>query len=326
MKVLVTGGAGYIGSHTAQKLRELNYDVVIYDNLSNGFESSALGGELIVADLNDKQALSDTFNRHHFDAVMHFAASIYSDESVAKPLEYYSNNITSLLSVLRECQRCGVRYFVFSSSASVYKLTTEAVSEDMPLQPLSPYGWSKMMGEQILFDEQKARDLKCANLRYFNAAGADAKGRLGNSGAARHLIKVSLQAALGVIDGITIYGTDYDTPDGTCIRDYIHVDDLAQIHADALEYLYKQDESLLLNCGYGHGYSVKEIIAAVKQVTGVDFVVREGERRLGDPLFLVANNKHLRSALRWTPAYDNIETIVSNAWEWEKKLQAKSRS
>ncbi len=321
MKVLVTGGAGYIGSHAAQKLREAGCETVVYDNLSNGSERAVLGGELIVADVADEQALSGAFDRHGFDAVMHFAASIYADESVARPLAYYTNNVGGLLHVLRECRRCGVSYFVFSSSAAVYASAAVATSEDAPLHPSNPYGWSKLFGEQILLDEQRVGGMKCAVLRYYNAAGADPQGRLGPSGAARHLIKVAAQAAVGAIDGMTIYGTDYDTPDGTCVRDYIHVDDLARIHVDALAGLAGRDEPLLLNCGYGRGCSVREIVAAVRRVSGADFPVREGPRRAGDVPSLVADNRRLRRALDWRPAHDDIDAIVRSAWEWEQRLQ-----
>ena len=318
MKVLVTGGTGYIGSHVSQRLRETGCDVVIYDNLSNSFEQAALGGRLVVGDLADERSLSQTFDDHEFDAVMHFAASIYAGESVDQPLAYYDNNLTGLLRLLHQCRRRGVRYFVFSSTAAVYAPTTGAITEEMPLAPPNPYGWSKRMGEQILLDEQRVGSIRAAVLRYYNAAGADPEGRIGPSGEAKHLIKVALQAALGVTDGMTIYGTDYDTSDGTCIRDYIHVSDLAQIHADALAYLSKNNSPLVLNCGYGHGYSVREIIATVKRVTGVDFSVHEGARRAGDASTLVADNRRLRSVLGWTPAYDDIEAIVRDAWGWEK--------
>lgn len=322
MKVLVTGGAGYIGSHAAQKLREAGHDVVVYDNLSNGFKQAALGGELIVADLGDEQALTRAFDEHRFDAVMHFAAAIYTDESVEKPLEYYANNVGELLRLLHQCRRCDVTRFVFSSSAAVYASSSEPLPEDAPLGAISPYGRSKRMGEQILLDLQHAGAIRCAILRYYNAAGADSRGRLGNGGAAHHLIKIASQAAVGVTDGMTIYGTDYDTPDGTCVRDYIHVDDLARIHLDALEYVAGRNRGLLLNCGYGHGYSVKEVVAAVKRVTGVDFTVREGPRRTGDLAMLVADNRRLRETLGWEPAHDDLDAIVRSAYQWERKLQA----
>ncbi len=322
MKTLVTGGAGYIGSHAVHELRLAGHEVVVYDNLSNGFRQATLGAELVVADLDDQQALSDTFDRWGFDAVMHFAASVYSDESVEQPLAYYANNVGGLLHLLRQCRRCAVPYFMFSSSAAVYALAAAATSEDARLLPSNPYGWSKMMSEQILLDEQHAGGVQCVVLRYYNAAGADPGGQLGPSGPARHLIKVAVQAAAGIVDGITINGTDYDTPDGTCVRDYIHVSDLARIHAEALELLAGRDEPLLLNCGYGHGYSVREIIAMVKDVTGVDFPVREGGRRAGDVPSLVADNQCLRSVLDWRPSHDDIKEIVNSAWEWERKLQA----
>ena len=325
MKVLVAGGAGYIGSHVAQRLRETSHQVVVYDNLSNGDEAAVAGGELVVADLQDKAALEDTFKRYGIDAVMNFAGSIYTDESIAKPLDYYDNNLGGLIALLRQCKRCGVSYFVFSSTATVYTLLDRPAVETDALQPISPYGWSKMMGERILFDEQDAGDMTCAVLRYYNAAGADPRARLGNAGLAKHLVKMALQAAMGLIDGITVYGTDYATRDGTCVRDYIHVSDLAQIHVDALTFISARNQPLLLNCGYGHGYSVKEVIDVVKCVTGADFPIQEGERRHGDSPFLVAGNQRLRSTLNWTPAYDDIEVIVRHAWEWEKKLQAGSR-
>ena len=321
MKVLVTGGAGYIGSHTAQCLREGGHEVVVYDNLSSGFRQAALGGELVVGDLRDEQVLSRVFDDHAFDAVMHFAAFIFSGESVEQPLGYYDNNLVGLLKLMYQCRRRRVPYFVFSSSAAVYAPGSGAITEDAPIGPSSPYGWSKAVGERIVLDEQRAGDIKCAVLRYYNAAGADPRGRLGESCAPHHLIKVASQAALGVTDGMTIYGADYDTPDGTCVRDYVHVSDLARVHVDALAYLSERDEPLLLNCGYGRGYSVREIIATVHGVTGVDFPVREGARRPGDVPALVADNRRLRLVLEWTPAYDDIELIVRSAWEWEKKLQ-----
>ena len=324
MKVLVTGGAGYIGSHVAQRLRESGHEVIIYDNLSNGQAAAALGGELVIADLKDETTLADTFDRYAIDAVMNFAGSIYTDESIVKPLDYYGNNLGGLTALLRQCRRCEVSYFVFSSTAAIYAPTDEPTAETDALRPMSPYGWSKMMCEQILLDEQNARDINCAILRYYNAAGADPQARLGNSGLARHLVKVSVQAALGLIDGLTVYGTDYATRDGTCVRDYIHVSDLAQIHVDALAFISSRNQSLLLNCGYGHGYSVREIIDVVKRVSGEDFPVKEGERRSGDSPFLVAGNQRLRSTLNWTPAYDDIEAIVRHALTWEKKLQASS--
>ncbi len=322
MKVLVAGGAGYIGSHVAQRLRETGHQVVVYDNLSHGKEAAVLGGELVVADLRDEAVLADTFRRHAIDAVMNFAGSIYTDESIARPLDYYGNNLVSLISLLRQCQRHEVLYFVFSSTATVYTLLDRPATETDALQPISPYGWSKMMGERILFDEQNASGMQCAVLRYYNAAGADPQARLGNSGVAKHLIKMALQVAMGRIDGLTVYGTDYATRDGTCIRDYIHVSDLAQIHVDALAFISTRNQPLVLNCGYGHGYSVKEIIDVVKRVTGVDFPIRESERRQGDSPFLVAGNQRLCSTLDWVPAYDDIEVIVRHAWEWERKLQA----
>lgn len=322
MKILVTGGAGYIGSHTAQKLRDVGHEVIIYDNLSNGFRQAVLDSELIVADLVDEITLARAFDSHGFDAVMHFAASIYSDESVAQPLTYYTNNLNGLLCLLRQCRRCAVPYFVFSSSAAVYAPSATKIVEDTPLEPSSPYGWSKAMGERILCDEQRTREMGCAILRYYNVAGADPNGRLGASGPARHLIRVALQAAVGAANGVTIYGTDYDTPDGTCVRDYIHVDDLARIHADALAHISERGGLLLINCGYGRGYSVREIVSTVQRLTGVDFPVREGRRRPGDPPMLVADNRRLRSVLKWAPDYDDIEAIVYGAWEWEKKLRA----
>ena len=321
MKVLVTGGAGYIGSHVAHKLRGAGHRVVIYDNLSNGFKQAALGGELIVADVADEQSLAQAFERHRFDAVMHFAASVYAEESVAEPLAYYGNNVVSLLALLRQCRRFSVKYFVFSSSAMVYATATAPITEDTVRKPPNPYGWSKMMGEQILFDEHCAGNMNYAVLRYYNAAGADPDGLLGCAGAARHLFKVAVQAALD--DGtVTVYGSDYETPDGTGLRDYVHVDDLARIHGDALEHLAAAGESLVLNCGYGHGYSVREVIAAVKRVTGVDFPVCEGDRRPGDVPFLVADVRRLRSVLGFTPAYDDLGLIARSAWEWEQRLHA----
>ena len=320
MKVLVTGGAGYIGSHVAQALRDAGHQVVIYDNLSSGRRQAALGGVLVVADLHDEQALAGVFDEYGFDAVMHFAASIFVEESVSHPLAYYHNNVAGLLALLRECRRCAVAYAVFSSSAAVYAPSDKPTSEDAPCKPSNPYGWSKAMSEQILLDDHRAGGANYAVLRYYNAAGADLDGRLGPSGPAQHLIKVAVRAANGG-DGMTINGTDYDTPDGTCIRDYVHVADLARIHVAALEHLAAGGDPLLLNCGYGRGYSVREVIAACKRVTGVDFSVREGARRAGDVPFLVADTRRLCSVLNFTPGYDDIGLTVRTAWEWEQKLQ-----
>ncbi|MGH8274817.1 MAG: UDP-glucose 4-epimerase GalE [Gammaproteobacteria bacterium] len=326
MKLLVTGGAGYIGSHVTLQLVEAGHEVVVFDNLSTGKAHAVIGAELVVGDLADDAVLDAVFERHGFDGALHFAASIVVPESVADPLKYYLNNTANMLNLLARVERHETPHFIFSSTAAVYGMPDVAqVEEITPLAPINPYGASKAMDERILADLARARtSLSYVALRYFNVAGADPKGRIGQeTPEATHLIKVACQAALGERDGVDIFGTDYATPDGTCIRDYIHVEDLARAHLDALDYLATGGKSAILNCGYGHGASVREVLKVMQEVSGVDFPIRDAARRAGDPPHLVAANARIREALGWQPRRDDLETIVASAWAWEQKLAAR---
>ncbi|MGH8221445.1 MAG: UDP-glucose 4-epimerase GalE [Woeseiaceae bacterium] len=320
MRILVTGGAGYIGSHVVRQLGEAGHDVVVLDNLSTGHEWAVLAGRLVRVDLGDGDALERVFAEGSpFDAVMHFAASIVVPESVSEPLKYYRNNTINLLALLETCARHGVPRLVFSSTAAVYGLPPGGrVTEESPLAPISPYGASKMMAERILMDAAAATGLRYAILRYFNVAGADPQGRIGQATAdATHLIKVACETALGRRPAMPIYGTDYPTPDGTCIRDYIHVEDLARAHLAALDYLAGGGANEVLNCGYGHGHSVREVVEAVRRVSGRPVLTRDAPRRAGDPVELVADNSRIRRVLGWQPRHDDLDYIVKTAWEWE---------
>ncbi|MFQ5957731.1 MAG: UDP-glucose 4-epimerase GalE [Alphaproteobacteria bacterium] len=320
--VLVTGGAGYIGAHVARQLAETGYEFVVYDNLSTGHRDAVLGAELVVGDLADREQLTALFAERRFTAVLHFAASIVVPESVERPLDYYGNNTANTLGLLRCCAEAGVDRFIFSGTAAVYGDPPGGVAdEDTPLAPINPYGRSKVMSEWILRDYAAVSAFRYVSLRYFNAAGADLEARIGQRGSdATHLIKVACEAAAGKRPSVTVFGTDYDTPDGTCLRDYIHVEDLARAHVAALRYLGQGGESRALNCGYGVGYSVREVLTRVKAVSGVDFRVVDGNRRPGDPARLIANSGRIRRVLDWTPRYDDLDTIVSTALAWEKKL------
>ncbi|MFQ5783236.1 MAG: UDP-glucose 4-epimerase GalE [Alphaproteobacteria bacterium] len=320
--VLVTGGAGYIGSHVVRQLVAAGHDVVVYDNLSTGRREAVLGASLVVGDLADEERLRQLFDERRFAAVLHFAASIVVPESVAHPLDYYSNNTANTLRLVRCCAAFGVERFVFSSTAAVYGEPPDGgADETAPTSPINPYGASKLMSEWILRDHAASSGFRHVTLRYFNAAGADFGGRIGQSfPGATHLIKVACEAIVGVRPSVTIFGTDYDTPDGTGIRDYIHVEDLARAHLDALSYLESGGESVVLNCGYGKGYSVREVLDCVMATADATITVNEGERRAGDPPRLVANSKRIRSVLGWTPQHDDLETIVATALAWERKL------
>jgi UDP-glucose 4-epimerase len=325
-QILVTGGAGYIGSHTIKQLGEAGYDIVVYDNLSTGNTDALTYGKLAFGDLADRSQLERVFGVHDFDAVLHFAASISVPESIVKPLAYYSNNTANTLNLLHCCQQFGVHKFIFSSTAAVYgQPEVNPITEDTLPQPLNPYGSSKLMSERLIRDYAIASDLRYVILRYFNVAGAEIGGTLGQTGKkASHLIKVACDAALGQRPNVGIFGTDFDTPDGTGIRDYIHVDDLARAHVDALAYLESDRSSQILNCGYGQGYSVRQVIDKVKEISGVDFTVIEAERRAGDPACVIAASDRIVKTLGWSPRYNDLDTIVRTALDWEKKLQINS--
>lgn len=325
MKVLVTGGAGYIGSHVVKQLGEAGHDIIVYDNLSTGYEWAVTYGELIVGDLSDVEKLDSVFAAHHFEAVLHFAAHIVVPESVENPLKYYRNNTRNTLNLLGVIEKYQTPYMVFSSTAAVYGMPDEKVlTEDMPLAPINPYGASKMMSEQMIRDLSFATSLNHVILRYFNVAGADLQSRLGQATPeATHLIKVACECASGARSGMKVFGTDYETRDGTCIRDYIHVDDLAKAHVMALDYMKKGGESQVLNCGYGRGFTVKEVIDVVKEKSGQDFSVEETARRAGDPDALMADNSKIKAVLGWQPDHDDLGVIVQSALDWEKTWQAK---
>ncbi|WP_262689865.1 UDP-glucose 4-epimerase GalE [Kordiimonas aestuarii] len=324
MAILVTGGAGYIGSHMVIELVENGHDVVVLDNLVTGFRDAvAPEATFIEGDVSDAAMLDRVFQTHQVDAVIHFAGSIVVPESVENPLKYYGNNTAASRTLIEGCVRHGVKKFIFSSTAAVYgDPEVVPIGEDADLKPVSPYGTSKWMTELMLADVVAAHDFSYVALRYFNVAGADPKGRTGQSTAnATHLIKVACQAALGRRSHLSVYGDDYDTPDGTGLRDYIHVSDLAAAHRLALGWLDRGGESGAMNCGYGHGFSVLEVIEAVKRVTGVDFTVKMEGRRAGDSPKVVAKADKIRSTLGWRAAHDDLDTIVAHAFAWEKRLK-----
>ena len=323
MKVLVTGGAGYIGSHTVKQLGESGkFDITVLDNLSTGFKDSVLFGKLVVGDLSDFGFVENFLATEKFDAIIHFAASIVVPESVTNPLKYYLNNTANTSNLIKAAVNSGVKYFVFSSTAAVYgEPKSESVTEESETSPINPYGHSKLMSERVIRDSGTAhKGFKFVILRYFNVAGASVDGKIGQRFPnATHLIKVASETACGKRDFISVFGTDYPTKDGTCVRDYIHVEDLASAHLSALEYLDNGGESDIFNCGYGRGFSVKEVIENVKKASGIDFKVVEGERRAGDPSSLISVNSKILKHLNWKPKYDNLEFICKSAYEWEKK-------
>ena len=327
MSVLVTGGAGYIGSHMVWRLLDAGESVTVLDRLSTGFDwAVAPGAELVVGDIGDQQLVEELIRSRGIDAIIHFAGSIVVPESVADPLSYYDNNTVATRSLIEAAVKGGVKHFIFSSTAAVYGAAgAEPVSEDAPLYPESPYGRSKLMSEWMLADAAAAYGFNYTALRYFNVAGADPKGRTGQSTAgATHLIKVAGQAALGKRPFIEVFGTDYPTEDGTCVRDYIHVSDLAAAHRLALERLRQGGASLVANCGYGHGYSVFEVLDSVKRVHGRDFDIRIAGRRPGDAAAVVANPGLARREFGWTPRLDDLDAIVKSALNWERSLTTKN--
>jgi UDP-glucose 4-epimerase len=321
--ILVTGGAGYIGSHTVLQLRERGHNVVVLDNLYTGFRQAVLDTPLVVGSVGDSELVSRTLREHGIDTVMHFAAHTIVPESVSDPLKYYGNNTCGTRSLLQSCLEAGVKNFVFSSTAAVYGIPAgDYADESSPTAPINPYGTSKLMSEWMLRDLGQASSLRYVVLRYFNVAGSDSGGRIGQSTRkATLLVKVAVEASVGKRPHLSIFGTDYPTADGTGVRDYIHVEDLAAAHLDALTYLRDGGQSVTLNCGYGHGYSVREVIRSVERVGARPLVVKEEPRRAGDPPVLVARADNIRSVLGWKPRLDDLDAIVRTSLDWERKLQ-----
>ncbi|MCL0035117.1 UDP-glucose 4-epimerase GalE [Thermodesulfovibrionales bacterium] len=321
-KVLVTGGAGYIGSHVVKLLGEKDYDVVVYDNLSTGTAKAVLYGQLVEGDILNLRDLKKAIDDFKPDAVMHFAAKIVVPESVKYPLLYYTNNVFGTLNVLEAMRYCGVNKFIFSSTAAVYGEPVEmSIVEETPFRPVNPYGKSKAMIEEVLKDFSAAEDFRYVSLRYFNVAGADPSCTIGETKKdATHLITMCVRTALGKREKLLVYGADYPTRDGSCIRDYIHVADLADAHVLSLEYLLKGERSDVFNCGYGRGYSVLEVVRTVRRVSGADFHVEYVNRRAGDPAVLISNPNKIKSELDWKPKYNDLDFIIKTAWEWEKRI------
>ena len=325
MTVLVTGGAGYIGSHMLHRLADNGEPAVVIDTLQTGFrEAVPQGVPLYQGSIADRPLVARVLREHAVSTVVHFAASTVVPESVRRPLDYYANNTVASRALFETAIEQGVKQFIFSSTAAVYgQVDSERIDEGMPTAPMSPYGWSKLMTEVMLRDASAAYGLSYVVLRYFNVAGADPAMRTGQStAAATHLIKAAVQAALGIRPRLEIFGDDYPTADGTCVRDYIHVADVCTAHADALAYLRRGGPSLMLNCGYGRGFSVRDVIETVKAVSGIDFPVVHSPRRAGDPARVVADARLIRDRLGWQPQLDDLRTIVSHALAWERKLLA----
>jgi UDP-glucose 4-epimerase len=320
--ILVTGGAGYIGSHVARQLAERSERLVTLDNLSSGHRSAVLHGEFVEGDAGDAKLVAQILGEHRVETVVHFAAHIQVPESVANPLKYYRNNTANTRTLLECCVAAGVKHFVFSSTAAVYGIPDGGVADEAtPTVPINPYGWSKLMSEYMLRDVAAVTPLRYVALRYFNVAGADPGGRIGQSTPeATHLLKVACEHVVGKRESISVFGTDYDTPDGTCIRDYIHVEDLAAAHLKALDYLRRAGTSATLNCGYGRGLSVREVLDKVASVSGSRLQVREAGRRAGDPPKLVAAAARIRETLGWAPRHDDLGEIVATALAWERRL------
>jgi UDP-glucose 4-epimerase len=321
--ILVTGGAGYIGSHTVLQLRARGERVVVLDNLYTGFRQAVLDTPLIVGSVGDREVVAAALRDHNVDTVLHFAAHTIVPESVSDPLKYYGNNTCGTRNLLQCCAEAGVKHFVFSSTAAVYGIpSTQFADETTPTAPINPYGTSKLMSEWMLRDLAASSPMRYVSLRYFNVAGSDTTGRIGQSTRkATLLIKVACEVVVGKRQHLSIFGTDYATPDGTGVRDYIHVEDLATAHLDALTYLRDGGQSEVLNCGYGHGYSVREVIRSVEKAVAAPLPVKEEPRRAGDPPVLVARADRVRSTLGWTPRLDDLDLIVRSSLDWERKLQ-----
>lgn len=324
--ILVTGGAGYIGSHTVRRLRGKGYDVVVYDNLSKGHRWAVKDAELVVGDILDYAKVCEVIKKYGIDSVIHFAAFSLVGESMQDPQMYYVNNVSGTISLLRAMINCGVKKIVFSSTAAVYGEPKEVpIEEDSPLNPTNVYGRTKLMIESILKDYEMAYGLKCVILRYFNAAGADDKGDIGEDHSPEtHLIPLVLKAAKGERENIRVFGSNYNTPDGTCIRDYIHVNDLADAHILALESL-REGRSNIYNLGNGNGFSVKEVIKAAEKVTGKSIKQVDDDRRAGDPAVLIASSEKIKRELGWSPVYTDLEAIIQTAWDWEIKKDVVAR-
>jgi len=323
-KILVTGGAGYIGSHVVRQLGAAAEEVVTLDNLCTGFEAAVTAGELVIGDTGNAALLDEIFDAHDIDTVMHFAAHTIVPESVADPLKYYGNNTASSRTLLERAHAHGVKHVVFSSTAAVYGLPTDGkASEATATRPINPYGTSKLMTEWMLRDLAKAGGPSYVSLRYFNVAGCEPGGTIGQSTPkATLLVKVACEAAVGRRPGVSIFGTDYPTPDGTGLRDYIHVEDIAGAHIDALNYLRDGGKSATLNCGYGHGHSVRDVLSAVERASGEPLNITEEPRRAGDPPELVAVAKKIRAVLGWQPQFDDLDMIVKTSLDWERKIAA----
>ena len=319
--VLVTGGAGYIGAHACKALSRAGYTPIVYDNLVYGHRESVKWGPLEEGDINDRQRLETVLQKYEPSAVMHFAAYAYVGESVEKPSKYYHNNVAGTLSLLKSMKKCHINHFIFSSTCATYGMPEKIpIEEDHPLYPINPYGRSKLMIEWIINDFTAAYDLKFVSLRYFNAAGADPDGEIGEDhNPETHLIPLILDVAMGKRQHLEVFGTDYDTSDGTCIRDYIHVSDLANAHLLALSYLENGGESVAYNLGNGDGFSVKEVITTARKLTGCEIPCIESKRRPGDPPVLIGSSEKIRRALNWTPKYNKLETIINTAWQWQNK-------
>jgi UDP-glucose 4-epimerase len=321
--VLVTGGAGYIGSHTVLQLVARGERVVVLDDLSTGFRQAVRDVPLVIGSVGDRRLVEALLAEHRVDTIVHFAAHTIVPESVSNPLKYYGNNTCSTRSLLEAASAAGVRHFVFSSTAAVYGVAGGGlISEESPTAPINAYGTSKLMSEWMLRDLCAVTPMRHVALRYFNVAGSDPGGRIGQSTrAATLLVKVACEAAVGKRTHLSVFGTDYPTPDGTGVRDYIHVEDLATAHLNALDYLRAGGQSLTANCGYGHGYSVREVLSSVEKIAGIKLNIKEEPRRAGDPPSLVAKCDKVRDVLGWQPKLDDIDTIVRTSLEWEKRLQ-----